>query len=175
MLIQKHQHSVSKQVLPISLYRIHSKSTPFYIFPLFLLIQKVLDKILEEQTWYILIIPFWSRQVWFQSLLSLSKCLYIYFSLAADFLHGSHMGPPWGEEAQVDSLAFEWYQFEFSNEVANVLLNAQRPSIRRSYLSKWNYFPNWTRVQGVHTENCPFALVIEYVLSLKESGQVFFP
>lgn len=37
-------------------------------------------------------------------------------------------------------------------------------------MNKWIHFSNWTRRQGVHTQNCSIVLVFEYLLSLKESG-----
>lgn len=105
---------------------------------------------------YILITPFWPRQIRFQILISLSKGRYMHLPLLLAYCTGvlcSSMrwaGSSWQLSCWTVPVWFLW--------PANVLLNACRPSTRRSYTSKWVCFTS------------PTALVSEYLLSLKESS-----
>ncbi|XP_054841583.1 NAD-dependent protein deacylase sirtuin-5, mitochondrial isoform X1 [Eublepharis macularius] len=60
-----------------------------------------------------------------------------------------------------------------SLEVLKVILNARKLSTRLSYQRKWSRFSRWLAPKGVSPFDCPFPIVLDYLLDLCSQGLAF--
>ena len=142
-----------------------------YMFPLFPLLSKVIQKLRSTQeAEVILIAPWWPKQSWFPHLLRLCVDRPLFLPYPGDLLSQQDEKYVSDGNACMDALVRHYKEAGFSDEVSRLAAAPRRPSTNRMYEDQWLRFNRWAAGQGFDLLNPSAAQIASFLYSLFDTG-----
>ena len=146
-----------------------------YLFPPFPLIQKCIQKIKQDQTDALLIMPVWKSRPWYSLLLEMlitstitSSCQITSPSNVP--ISSSPINRKENQSSRLACVGKSLKERGISETVSKMLLSSWRSSTEKHYQSAWKSFDSWCFEKSEEPISCPVNIVLEFLTDLFDKG-----